>query len=358
LHLPNHSPSHLPGSLQKTPYSTPLSRARANVQESPHYSRKERTPWANWLVRAPPSLIASLPGPSQHAGLSQSSHAVENRVTNGKGLTRGERGSIDFTTSWVKRVVREVRSTEYRLNPVMLSSSPGLGGSIICIQHKRAPSEPWMDETRQGRNIASHSIPNSYPHTSSCGAGRKGGLDPRWILVGSDEVAGTLSRDSREANSRPFLPSSLLLPHGQRAPLFFQEALLQRQTIVMYNSDLCPITACRWRLHFAALGALVIGGSHCCTPLRRVESHGGPPLNKSTWAMPTNWTHHRLFLSMGPSSSHPSFPPPQHHNNSILLLLALCYFSPFPIRLLLSFFLSSFRSYYSSGFLLNPFHRD
>lgn len=96
-----------------------------------------------------------------------------------------------------------------------------------------------------------------------------------------------------------------LLPHGQR-PLFSRR-LLQRQTIVMCDPRLHPITACRWRLHRCTRGRYDwLEGYIACTPLRRsVESHGGLARSLSTWAMPTNWTHHRLFLSMGPS-------PPNH----------------------------------------------
>lgn len=54
---------------------------------------KKKNALGKMVGQSTPSLIASLPGPSQHAGPIQSSHAVENRVTNGRGLSRGERGN-------------------------------------------------------------------------------------------------------------------------------------------------------------------------------------------------------------------------------------------------------------------------
>lgn len=188
---------------------------------------------------------------------------------------------------------------------------------MACIQHHR-PLEPWTGETRQGRNIASIPFPTRI-HTSSCGAGRKGG----WILVGPpdevDEVAGQQPSSSSKAaavaspvaspvaSGVPTSRHPLDYCHTANGPLFSRR-LLQRQTIVMCDPRLHPITACRWRLHRCTRGRYDWRVGHiACTPLRRsVESHGGLARSLSTWAMPTNWTHHRLFLSMGPAL------PPNH----------------------------------------------
>lgn len=138
-------------------------------------------------------------------------------------------------------------------------------------------------------------------------------------------AAGPLPVASGVPTGRP--PSSTVLPHGQR-PLFSRR-LLQRQTIVMCDPRLHPITACRWRLHSCTRGSPDWPvGRIACTPL--VEA------SKATVAWLAACPHGLCprtgriidyFYLWGP-------PPP----TITIRFLALCYFSPFPSGCCCSFF--------------------